>query len=306
MGSSGIHRDMTLLLARREERAFERLYRRHVGDVYRYALVVLKDPQDAESVTQATFVKAYRQHKRGSRPRKAHNWLLGIAHDVCSRRSGPEPRDEAFEDDAVPTPSDVRRALGELGFDERTALTMREVECRSYAEIAELLDLEDGEVEALIFRARRAFREQLEGSLSCHQAERAISRSLDESLPRSERKILGAHLEFCPECVEFDAAQRSHRTALRAFERAPLPDDLQPFRRRRLRPGLLARATAVAAIALVTGGVVVGGVDPRQWGQDATQVEPAGAAPTVVKTKVAPRVAELARKSVSPQRKPRR
>ncbi len=306
MEPRGIHTDMTLLLARREERAFERLYRRHVGDVYRYALVVLKDPQDAESVTQATFVKAYRQHKRGSRPRKAHNWLLGIAHDVCSRRSGPEPRDEAFEDDVIPTPSDVRRALGELGFDERTALTMREVECRSYAEIAELLELGDGEVEALIFRARRAFREQLEGSLSCHQAERAISRSLDESLPRPERKTLGAHLESCPECVEFEAAQRSHRTALRAFERAPLPSALLPSRRRRLRAGVVARATAVAAIALVTGGVVVGGVDPRQWGEDATQVEPAGAAPTIVRTKVAPRVAELARKSVSPQRQPRR
>jgi RNA polymerase sigma-70 factor, ECF subfamily len=303
MGSSGIHQDMSLLLARREERAFERLYRRHVGDVYRYALVVLKDPQDAESVTQATFVNAYRQHKRGSRPRKAHNWLLAIAHDVCSRRSGPDPRDEPFEDETMPTPSDVRRALEELGFDERTALTMREVECRSYAEIAELLDLEDGEVEALIFRARKAFREQLEGSLSCHQAERAISRSLDGRLPRAERRILSAHLESCSECTEFDEAQRSHREALRSFERAPLPVTLRPPNRGSRRAVVLARATAIAAIALVAGGVVAGGVDPRQWGHDATEVEPAGAAPQkIVKRTVAPRVEKLARESSSPRR----
>ena len=230
MASNGIYRDMTLLLARREERAFERLYRRHVGDVYRYALVVLRDPQDAESVTQATFVKAYRQ--RGSRPRRAHNWLLAIAHDICSRRSAPGPRDEFFEDDCTPTPADVRRALSELGFDERVALTMREVECRSYAEIAELLGLGDSEVEALIFRARKAFREQLEGSLSCHQAERAISRRLDGKLPRSERKVLREHLKSCVECAEFDDAQRNHRAALRSFEQAPLPDTLRPLSRR--------------------------------------------------------------------------
>lgn len=248
MEPSGIHRDMSLLLARRKERAFERLYRRHVGDVYRYALVVLKDPHDAESVTQATFVKAYRQHKRGTRPRRAHNWLLAIAHEVCRGRSGTDPQDEPFEHDAAPTPSEVRRALGELGFDERTALTMREVECRTYAEIAELLELGDGEVEALIFRARTAFREQLEGSLSCHQAERAISRRLDGRLPRSDRKGLSAHLEFCPECAEFDDSQRNHRLVLRSFDRVPLPDSLRPFSRRRAGAALLlARATAIAA-----------------------------------------------------------
>ena len=301
MGASGIPRDMSLLLARREERAFERLYRRHVRDVYRYALVVLKDPQDAESVTHATFVKAYR--RRGSRPRKAHNWLLSIAHDICSRRSGPHPRGEVFEDDSTPKPADVRRALGELGFDERAALTMREVECRSYAEIAELLELGDGEVEALIFRARKAFREQLEGSLSCHQAERASSRALDGKLPRPERKILNKHLESCVDCAEFDDAQRNHRAVLRSFEQAPLPDTLRPLGRSGARAGLFARATAVIAIALVAGGVVVGGVDPRQWGHDATQVEPAGATPQeVVKKTVTPRVEKLVRESSSPRR----
>ncbi len=235
MGSRGIHREMSLLLERRQERAFERVYRRHVGDVYRYALVVLRDPQDAESVTQATFVSAYRRHRRGERPRKSHNWLLGIAHDVCRRRSErtePDRLNELFADEAIPTPNDIRRALDSLGFDERAALMMREGECRSYAEIAELLDLSDGEVETLIFRARQALREQFEGSFSCHQTERAISRQLDGKLPRSERKVLRAHLKACPDCGEFTEIQHRQRAALRSFERAPVPESLRSFRGR--------------------------------------------------------------------------
>ena len=39
---------MTPLLAQRprSDRAFERMYRRHVGDVYRYALAVMRNPAD--------------------------------------------------------------------------------------------------------------------------------------------------------------------------------------------------------------------------------------------------------------------
>jgi DNA-directed RNA polymerase specialized sigma24 family protein len=50
---------------RRGERAFERLYRRHVGDVYRYAFVVLPDPDQAERVTRETFVEAHCAFERG-------------------------------------------------------------------------------------------------------------------------------------------------------------------------------------------------------------------------------------------------
>lgn len=212
---------MSLLLARRQERAFERLYRRHVADVYRYALVVLRDPQDAESITQATFVNAYRAHKRGERPRKPRTWLMGLAHDACRRRAMPPPElhppEELLEDEETPTSSDLRRALERLDFDQRAAFVLRELEGRTNAEIAELLDREVGEVEALVFRARKAFREGLELSLTCHQAERAVSRRLDGRLPRSQRKLLRAHLRSCTECARFAQAQQAHRAALRSY-----------------------------------------------------------------------------------------
>ena len=228
---------MSPLLARRQERSFERLYRRHVGDVYRYALVVLRNPHDAEDVTQTTFLNAYRAYRRGEEPQKPLNWLITIAHNVCRQRFRQATRrpneieyDDcvaeavAPDDDAVPTAEDIRRALGQLAFNQRAAIVMREIEGRSYAEIAEILGITLGAVETLIFRARQALREQLEGSLACHEAERAVSKQLDGLLARPEKAMLRAHLRQCPECSRFARSQRAQRAALRSLAIVPLPE----------------------------------------------------------------------------------
>src|ERR671933_269907 len=95
---------MPPLLAQRPrtDRAFERLYQRHVGDVYRYALVVLRNPADAEDVTQTTFMNAYRAFQRGERPEKPQNWLITIAHNVCRQRfrqAARRPNEVAFDEE---------------------------------------------------------------------------------------------------------------------------------------------------------------------------------------------------------------
>ena len=180
---------VTPILAQRlgTDRSFERLYRKHAGDVYRYALVVLRNEADAEDVTQTTFLNAYKAFERGERPRAPQNWLIAIAHNVCRQRfrqSQRRPNEVVFEeelaeatvveDDAL-SAEDIRRALGHLAFNQRAALVMRELEGRSYQEIAEILELSVSAVETLIFRARRALREQLEEGITCHEAEFAIS-----------------------------------------------------------------------------------------------------------------------------------
>src|ERR671923_1568658 len=234
---------MTPLLAQRmrSDRAFERIYRRHVGDVYRYALAVMRNQADAEDVTQTTFLNAYRAFTRGERPEKAQNWLIAIAHNVCRQRfrqSARRPLEVSFDDDVadryvehddVPSGEDIRRALGHLAFNQRAALVMRELEGRSYAEIAEILELTPSAVETLIFRARRALREQLESSLTCGEAELAISRQLDGRLSRAEKSALRAHLRECSECATLARRQRAQRTALRSLGAVPLPPSLASF-----------------------------------------------------------------------------
>jgi RNA polymerase sigma factor (sigma-70 family) len=266
---------MTPILARqRPDRSFERLYKKHAGDVYRYALVVLRNEADAEDVTQTTFMNAYRALERGEKPRTPQNWLIAIAHNVCRQRfrqSQRRPNEvelneelaEAYVEEDALSAEDIRRALGHLAFNQRAALVMRELEGRSYQEIAEILGLSVSAVETLIFRARRALREQLEEGITCHDAELAISRQLDGRLSRKERGALRAHLRECEECARFARSQRAHRGAIKSLAAIPLPTSLSSLFGGSsagaggawLGGGLAFKAAAVGAGALVATGV---------------------------------------------------
>jgi RNA polymerase sigma factor (sigma-70 family) len=285
---------MTPLLAQRPraDRTFERLYRRHVGDVYRYALALMRNPADAEDVAQTTFMNAYRAFERGERPEKPANWLITITHNVCRQRfrqSARRPKEVCFDDDIgarlvetdddAPTGEDIRRALGHLAFNQRAALVMRELEGRSYAEIAEILDLSPSAVETLIFRARRALREQLETSLTCGEAELAISRQLDGRLARRDKGALRAHLRECPQCALFARRQRAQRSALRSLGAVPVPTSLLSFFGGGGGSGV-GTALALKAAAAVAVGAVVGGAGYEGMRQVTRPVHAsAGAAP---------------------------
>jgi len=259
---------MAPLLAQKTgvDRAFERLYRKHAADVYRYAYAVLRNPADAEDVAQTTFMNAYRALERGETPQAPHNWLIAIAHNVCRQRfrdSSRRPQEVEFdeslaaaatEDADVPTATEIRRALGFLAFNQRAALVMRELEGRSYQEIAEILGLSVSAVETLIFRARRALREQLEESITCHDAELAISRQLDGRLARRDKGALRAHLRECEDCARFARSQRAQRGAIKSLALIPLPPSLMSWFSHHG-----ATATAASASATAGGAATVGG-----------------------------------------------
>jgi RNA polymerase sigma-70 factor, ECF subfamily len=265
---------VTALLSQqgRVDRAFERIYRRHVGDVYRYALAVLRNPADAEDVTQTTFMNAYRAFLRGERPRNAQNWLIAITHNVCRQRFRQSLRrpEEVEYDEGIgevgpdeeegPSAEDIQRALGQLAFNQRAALVMRELEGRSYAEIAEILGTSVSAVETLIFRARRALREQLGGSLTCGEAERAISRDLDGRLSRAEKSALRGHVRACKECQRFARSQRAQRRAIKALGVIPIPASLTSLFGGGGGAAAVGGGVAIKAAAVVAAGTVATGV----------------------------------------------
>src|ERR671934_134064 len=213
---------MTPLLAQRprSDRTFERLYKRHVGDVYRYALAVMRNPADAEDVTQTTFLNAYRSYvEKGNRPEKPQNWLIAIAHNVCRQRfrqSARRPSEVAFEDDIAdsivedetPSGEDIRRALSHLAFNQRAALVMRELEGRSYTEIAEIMGLSISAVETLIFRARRA-RAQIRKHRRLGRSSRAASSERPTPSPRQSNEQRGSESSAQP------AKRATSRAAMR-------------------------------------------------------------------------------------------
>jgi RNA polymerase sigma factor (sigma-70 family) len=262
---------------------FDRLYRQHAASVYRYARAVLGNHADAEDVTQQTFLNAYRALAQGTKPRKAENWIFTIAHNEV-RRHLRDTRAQKLEveldeeladrgaERSEPSVTDVLRALQYLTPNQRSALVMREFEGRSYAEIAKIMDVSQGALETLMFRARRSLAEALEDGLTCAEAELAVSRRLDGRLSRREARRLKKHVRECQLCKGFELKQRRQRSLLEGLSVIPIPASLLVFRGEQAAAavgggaavgaaaaggsaGIAVKAAAVAAAFTVAGGV---------------------------------------------------
>lgn len=189
--------------------AFETLTNRYERRVYSLALRMLRQEQDAEDVTQQTFLSAL-EHLSGFRGEASFStWLLRIASHaalkVIRKRKGLETvsLDEAAEgsrdSDAVPHPeyiadwrhspaelahkNEVRRllddALNQLDEKHRLVFLLRDVEGISVKETAEALGLSEANTKVRLLRARLQLRELLTRSLGdpIHRATRAHGHS---------------------------------------------------------------------------------------------------------------------------------
>jgi RNA polymerase sigma factor (sigma-70 family) len=252
--------------------ALDDLYRRHVGDVYRYSYAVLGNHADAEDVTQTTFVNALRALERGEEPRNASNWLLVIAHNIVRQRwrqAAARPTEVELVHDVPDTPDEddveldgLVRALQRIPASQREALVMRELEGRSYQEISELLGLTTSALETLLFRARRSLAEELENLVTCQNAELAISRRLDKRLSRKESRRLDEHLAECDACTRLVATQARQRRAFKGLAVLPLPVGLMLFKDAptAAAASLPTIGTASSAATSGAGGAATGGV----------------------------------------------
>jgi RNA polymerase sigma factor (sigma-70 family) len=185
-------------------------------------MIVLRNRNDTEDVVQQTFLKALRALQQGVRPERPRQWLVAIAHNECRmlfRRAARRPVEVELEqagdvggrvEESVSAEA-IRQALAELAPKQRTALVMRELDDRSYAEIAKALDLTESAVETLLFRARRALREQLEtGGGGCEDAQALIAA---DSLDDVSRKRLRAHVRTCNACATLEHRRRGKLAA---------------------------------------------------------------------------------------------
>ncbi|MGO1948224.1 MAG: RNA polymerase sigma factor SigE [Mycobacteriaceae bacterium] len=153
----------------------------HADSVYRLAYRLSGDPQDAEDLTQDTFMRAFRSLKT-YRPGTFSGWLHRITTNlfldmvrhratirmealpenydrVEGTREGPE---RAFEMNNI-DPA-LGRALDDLAPEFRVAVVLCDGLDLSYEEIADTLGLKMGTVRSRIHRARSQLRESLERS----------------------------------------------------------------------------------------------------------------------------------------------
>ena len=160
--------------------AFEALVTAYQKQVYNLALRTVGNEEDAADMTQEAFLRAYRSLGSFRGDSKFSVWLYRLTTNICidflssrGRRhtvsltaadEDEEPQELDVADDRFdPVQSleraelrrAVQRGLASLPEDYRRILMLRELSGLSYAEIGQVLRLEEGTVKSRLFRARR-------------------------------------------------------------------------------------------------------------------------------------------------------
>lgn len=157
---------------------FEAIVREHRGTVYRVARRMLRSHEEADDVTQETFVRAWRALPgfRGDAPVRA--WLLRIALNLVrnrvSRRPPEDPLDDSFdpgstgrgaeaESEREEARSAVRRAVAGLPPRQREVVILKVFSEMTYEDVAGAMGLTPGAVKAHLHQAVANLRRRMAG-----------------------------------------------------------------------------------------------------------------------------------------------
>lgn len=169
--------ELVLRAQRHDERAFELLYRRHVGRIHGLCLRLTANVRRAEDLTQAAFVQAWQRLASFRGGSAFGSWLHRLAVNVvltdlrATRRR--EARVIGIADPAgceaaagAQRPSrglrlDLERAIANLPAQARTVFVLRAIEGYTHDEIAALMGVSIGTSKAQYHRARQLLQEDL-------------------------------------------------------------------------------------------------------------------------------------------------
>jgi RNA polymerase sigma factor (sigma-70 family) len=152
------------------EPAFEAIVTRYRRALLRYCSRILPEER-AEDAVQQTFVRAFDAMRESDAELRLRPWLYRIAHNTAlnalrDRSLRHEQLDESFDGVEQPDQAlersmglrEVLRAVQDLPERQRNAIVLRELEGRSYEQIAAELGVTGGAVRQLLNRARTSVR----------------------------------------------------------------------------------------------------------------------------------------------------
>jgi len=156
-------------------RAFEQLYRTHVGRVHALCLRLVADTAHAEQLTQDTFVRAWERLKSFRGESAFATWLRHVTVNVVledrratarrTRRVMPTSDETLLASPSAARSDDVEldleRALAKLPEGPRTVFVLHDVEGYQHQEIGTLLGIAEGTSKAHLHRARTLLKEGL-------------------------------------------------------------------------------------------------------------------------------------------------
>jgi RNA polymerase sigma-70 factor (ECF subfamily) len=165
---------------RADQGQFEELYVRYYRKLYRFARGMGISHEDAEDLTQLTFVKVYEKDLFNAFRGRFKTWIYTIQHNSCIdylRKSGRRMFDKAIDDEfkeqepelpsSLPDPATqaeikelVEAALNALPERERAVMEMYYLEDMTQQEIAEVMGVVVSTINKAITRALRRCRAQ--------------------------------------------------------------------------------------------------------------------------------------------------
>lgn len=162
---------------------------------------------------------------------------------------------------------------------------MREFEGRSFDEISQELGVTPAAAQALLVRARREIRAELELPMTCEQSRRATVRNLNGVATLEERRALKMHMRRCAECSKF--VGRNQRGIVRAALFLPF----FPFRRLTLLASASSGQTGSTAAGVAGLGVKLATITAAGAAAVSTTAISLDIVPTATHTRSAPAAA---------------
>lgn len=147
------------------EALFERVYEAYGPSLYRFCLLQMKNPADAEDVLQDVLIKRLYQAPRFKSPEHERNWLFQVALNLCRdewrrHRRSELPLEAAAGVFLPPEEPSLLDQAANLPEKQRTALHLYYYEGYTVREIARLLGVTVPTVKMRLKRGREALRKE--------------------------------------------------------------------------------------------------------------------------------------------------
>ncbi len=185
-GPQANDRELVVRAQRGDADAFNLLVTRHQDRIFNAVFRFCGNHEDACDITQRAFINAYRKLPEFKGDSAFSTWMYRIAFNqsISFRREGGgrkavsihgKEEDFIVEPEVVHNPGErletqehqktVQRALLLLEEGDRRIIVLKDLEDRSYDEIADVLDIPKGTVRSRLHRARLELREKLKAFL---------------------------------------------------------------------------------------------------------------------------------------------
>jgi len=160
------------------ERAFNDLVLRHRKRIHAVATGLLGSADDAEDVAQEVFLKAYSALQEFRGDAQVYTWFYRICVNLCLNRlrqrkvrsffglddlknTLPDTRQPDDDIENLELSARARRAIAELPDKQRAVFIMRHFDGLPHAEIARIMNRDEGTIKANYFQAVRKLRAKL-------------------------------------------------------------------------------------------------------------------------------------------------